>query len=95
MTAKPPPFVGHEILQLEYPAAPVTAPTDTSPAAAQPEPTQVPAGSATAHARKGSTTQTAPTSTTITTSATTYAGRVELRAARRRATSATAFLYAS
>ena len=48
---KLPPFVGHEMLQLEDPAAAVTAPSGTSPAPAQPVPTQVPAGSATSQPR--------------------------------------------
>ena len=51
LTKAPP--VGHDGTQVEYPAAPlkVAAPTDTRPAAPQPEPTQVPAGFATAQPR--------------------------------------------
>ena len=47
LTTKSPPSVWHETLQLENPAAAVTAPSGTSPAPAQPVPTQVPVGSAT------------------------------------------------
>ena len=51
LTKAPP--VGHDGMQVGYPAAPlkVAAPTDTRPAAPQPEPTQVPAGFATAQPR--------------------------------------------
>ena len=48
---KSPPSVVHEMLQLEDPAAAVTAPSGTSPAPAQPVPTQVPAGSTTSQPR--------------------------------------------
>ena len=48
---KLPPSVGHEMLQLEDPAAAVTAPSGTSPAPEQPEPTHAPAGSATSQPR--------------------------------------------
>ena len=52
LTKAPP--VGHDGMQLEDPAAPlkVAAPTDTRPAAPQPDPTQVPAGFATAQPTK-------------------------------------------
>ena len=65
VTTKSPPSAGHEMLQLAYPAAAVTAPSGASPEpashvtvlselvqpAAQPKPTQVPAGSATSQPR--------------------------------------------
>ena len=51
MTTKSPPSVVHEMLQLEDPAAAVTAPSGTSPAPAQLVPTQVPVGFSTSQPR--------------------------------------------